>query len=205
MIIQLRRWLPQRYLVLVADSSYAVLELLHFCQSLHHPVTLITRLRLDAALFLPAPPRRLGQLGRPRIVGQRLPTLKSLLDRPETAWESIVVNWYDGSSRSVEINSATAVWYNRGKPTVSIRWVLIRDPLGKFEPQALLCTDPDIPARQVIEWFVLRWQLEVTFQEVRAHLGVETQRQWSDRAIARTTPLSLACSPGPLWQPTCSN
>jgi hypothetical protein len=68
-----------------------------------------------------------------------------------------------------------------------------------------LCTDPDIPARQVIEWFVLRWQLEVTFQEVRAHLGVETQRQWSDRAIARTTPLSLACSPGPLWQPTCSN
>jgi hypothetical protein len=188
MIIQLRRWLPQRYLVLVADSSYAVLEVLHFCQSLAHPVTLITRLRLDAALFLPAPPRRPGQLGRPRIVGQRLPTLKSLLDRPETAWESIVVNWYDGSSRSVEINSATAVWYNRGKPTVSIRWVLIRDPFGKFKPQALLCTDPDVPACQVIEWFVLRWQLEVTFQEVRAHLGVETQRQWSDRPIARTTP-----------------
>jgi hypothetical protein len=188
MIIQLRRWLPQRYLVLVADSSYAVLELLHFCQSPAHPVTLITRLRLDAALFLPAPSRRPGQLGRPRKVGQRLPKLKSLLDRPETAWENIVVNWYDGSSRSVEINSTTAVWYNRGKPTVPIRWVLIRDPLGKFEPQALLCTDPEVPARQVIEWFVLRWQLEVTFQEVRAHLGVETQRQWSDRAIARTTP-----------------
>jgi hypothetical protein len=98
------------------------------------------------------------------------------------------VNWYDGNSRLVEINSAAAVWYNRGKPTVSIRWVLIRDPFGKFEPQALLCTDPDVPAPQVIEWFVLRWQLEVTFQEVRAHLGVETQRQWSDLAIARTTP-----------------
>jgi hypothetical protein len=66
--------------------------------------------------------------------------------------------------------------------------VLIRDPFGKFEPQALLCTDPEVPARQIIEWFVLRWQLEVTFQEVRAHLGVETQRQWSDRAIGRTTP-----------------
>jgi hypothetical protein len=116
MIIQLRRWLPQRYLVLVADSSYAVLELLHFCQSLDQPVTLITRLRLDAALFLPAPPRRPGQLGRPRIVGQRLPKLKSLLDHPETAWESIVVKWYDGCSRSVEINSATAVWYNRASP-----------------------------------------------------------------------------------------
>jgi hypothetical protein len=192
MIIQLRRWLPQRYLVLVADSSYAVLELLHFCQSLAHPVTFITRLRLDAALFLPAPPRRPGQLGRPRKVGQRLPTLKSLLDRPETAWESIEVNWYDGSSRPVEISSGTAVWYHRGKPSVSIRWVLIRDPLGKFEPQALLCTDPEVPARQVIEWFVLRWQLEVTFQEVRAHLGVETQRQWSDLAVGRTTP-ALFC------------
>jgi len=188
MIIQLRRWLPQRYLVLVADSSYAVLELLHFCQSLAHPVTFITRLRLDAALFLPAPPRRPGQLGRPRKVGQRLPTLKSLLEQPETVWESINVNWYDGSSRPLEVSSGTAVWYNRGKPSVPIRWVLIRDPFGKFEPQALLCTDPEVPASQAIEWFVLRWQLEVTFQEVRAHLGVETQRQWSDLAIARTTP-----------------
>jgi hypothetical protein len=188
MIIQWRRWLPQRYLVLVADSSYAVLELLHFCQSLAHPVTFITRLRLDAALFLPAPPRRSGQLGRPRKVGRRLPTLKSLLDHPATLWESMEVDWYDGSARLVEISSGTAVWYNRGKPSVPIRWVLIRDPFGKFEPQALLCTDPEVPARQVIEWFVLRWQLEVTFQEVRAHLGVATQRQWSDRAIARTTP-----------------
>jgi hypothetical protein len=188
MIIQLRRWLPQRYLVLVADSSYAVLELLHFCQSLAHPVTFVTRLRLDAALFLPAPPRRPGQMGRPRKVGQRLPTLKSLPERPETVWESVEVNWYDGGSRQVEVSSDTAVWYNRGKPSVPIRWVLIRDPFGKFEPQALLCTDPEVPARQVIEWFVMRWQLEVTFQEVRAHLGVETQRQWSDRAIARTTP-----------------
>jgi hypothetical protein len=188
MIIQLRRWLPQRYLVLVADSSYAVLELLHFCQSLAHPVTFITRLRLDAALFLPASPRRPGQLGRTRKVGQRLPTLKSLLDRPDTVWESIEVNWYDGESRQVEVSSGTAAWYHRGKPIVPIRWVLIRDPFGKFEPQALLCTDPEVPARQIIEWFVLRWQLEVTFQEVRAHLGVETQRQWSDRAIGRTTP-----------------
>ena len=189
MIIQLRRWLLQRYLVLVADSSYTVLELLHFCQSLVHPVTFITRLRLDAALFLPAPPRRPGQLGRPRKVGQRLPTLKSLLDRPETAWESIEVNWYDGGgSRRVAVSSDTALWYNRGKPSVPIRWVLIRDPFGQFEPQALLCTDPEVPAQQIIERFVLRWQLEVTFQEARAHLGVETQRQWSDRAIARTTP-----------------
>jgi len=191
MIIQLRRWLPQRYLVLVGDSSYAVLELLHFCQTMAHPVTFITRLRLDAALYEPAPHRNPGQKGRPRKVGQRLPTLKSLLDRPETIWESTEVNWYDGGSRQLAVSSGTAVWYNRGKPVVPIRWVLIRDPFAKFEPQALLCTDPEVPASQVVEWFVLRWQLEVTFQEVRTHLGVETQRQWSDLAIARTTPALL--------------
>lgn len=188
-IIQLRRWLPERYLVLVADSSYAVLELLHFCQSLVHPVTFITRLRLDAALFEPAPPRKPRQMGRPRLKGKRLPSLQERLDCAETAWAEVTANWYDGTQRTLQITSDTAVWYNSGKPPVAIRWVLIRDPLAEFEPQALLCTDVNVDPVQIIEWFVLRWQLEVTFQEARTHLGVETQRQWSERAIARTTPV----------------
>jgi hypothetical protein len=191
MIIQLRRWLPHRPLVLVADSTYAVLELLHFCQSLVHPVTFITRLRLDAALFEPAPPRLPGQLGRSRLKGQRLPTLKQLLSSPTTKWAEVTVNWYDGTIRSLQIASSTAVWYHTGLPAVPIRWVLIRDPFGGFEPQALLCTQLSVEPVQIIEWFVLRWQLEVTFQEVRTHLGVETQRQWSDLAIGRTTPALL--------------
>jgi hypothetical protein len=74
---------------------------------------------------------------------------------------------------------------------VSIRWVLICDPDGKFESQALLSTDPDADPVQIVEWFVQRWQLEVTFEEARAHLGIETQRQWSDLAILRTTPVLL--------------
>jgi hypothetical protein len=191
MIIQLRRWLPHRCLVLVADSSYAVLELLHFCQSLTHPVIFITRLRLDAALFQPAPPRIPGQMGRPRRKGPRLPTLQQLLSRATTQWTEVTVNWYDGTPRRLQIASSTAVWYHSGLPVVPIRWLLIRDPLGEFEPQALLCTELSIQPTQIIQWFVLRWQLEVTFQEVRAHLGVETQRQWSDLAIARTTPALL--------------
>ena len=76
-------------------------------------------------------------------------------------------------------------------PIVPIRWVLIRDPLGKFDPQGLLCTDPAQDPIQVLRWFVQRWQVEVTFREVRDHLGVETQRQLSDKAIARTTPCLL--------------
>ena len=95
------------------------------------------------------------------------------------AWASAVVAWYDGTTRAVELTSQTAVWYRSGKPPVLIRWVLVRDPQGEFTPQALLCTDPSADPTQILEWFVLRWQLEVTFQKVRAHLGVETQRQWS--------------------------
>ncbi len=99
--------------------------------------------------------------------------------------------WYDGSVRTLELASQTAVWYHCGKPPAPIRWVLIRDPRGELATQALLCTDPAVAPAQILEWFMLRWQLEVTFQEVRAHLGVETQRQWSDRAIARTTPVLM--------------
>ena len=188
MVLQLRRWLPNRPLVLVGDSGYAVLDLLHFCQSLREPVTFITRLRLDAGLYAPAPPRRPGQNGRPRVKGARLPTLKELLDQPTLAWTSQPVGWYDGSVRTLELASQTAVWYHSGKPPVPIRWVLVRDPRGQLATQAPLCTDPAVAPVRILEWFVLRWQLEVTFQEVRAHLGVETQRQWSDRAITRTTP-----------------
>jgi hypothetical protein len=81
------------------------------------------------------------------------------------------------------------VWYHTGKPPVSIRWVLVRDSCGKYEPIALLSTDTTLCPNQIANWYVRRWRMEVTFEAVRAHLGVETQRQWSDKAIARTTPM----------------
>ena len=168
------------------------MDLLHFCQSLPQPVTFITRLRLDAGLYEPAPARRPGQNGRPRVKGRRLPMLRELIDHSTVVpWEQVAAAWYDGATRTVEISSQTAVWYHTGKPPVPIRWVLIRDPQGEFAPQALLCTSLAVAPAQILEWFVLRWQLEVTFHETRAHLGVETQRQWSDRAIARTTPILM--------------
>jgi hypothetical protein len=189
MIKQVRRWLTDTPLVVVGDSTYAVLDLLHACQTLLNPVTVIARLRLDAALYEPAPAYQ-GK-GRPRKKGKRLPTLQTLLTRPDTVWQTVTVRWYGGIQRTILIASGTAVWYHSGKPPVPIRWVLIRDPLGEFEPQAILCTDLDVSPSQIVEWFVLRWQVEVTFHEARTHLGIETQRQWSDLAIARTTPVLL--------------
>jgi hypothetical protein len=192
MVSQLRRWLPDHPLVLVADSTYAVLSLLHHCASLSRPVTVITRLRLDARLFAPPPPRAPGTNGRPRKVGSRQPSLAAVLADPATKWRRLLVpRWYSQGPRRVEIVSATALWYHTGQPAVPIRWVLIRDPQGKFAPQALLCTDLSATPLQIISWFIRRWQMETTFQAVRTHLGVETQRQWNEQAIARTTPALL--------------
>lgn len=192
MIRQLRRWLPERGLVVVADSSYSVLDLLACAASMIEPVAIVTRLRLDAALYDPAPLRKPGTNGRPRKKGARQPTLLKQLDDPSTLWQNLTVAWYGGTTRAVELASETAVWYHNGLPPVAIRWVLIRDPQGQFDPQALLCTEQQAGAQAILEWFVLRWQMEVTFHEVRTHLGVETQRQWSDLAILRSTPALLA-------------
>jgi len=191
-LLLLRRWLPGRALVIVADSGYAAIALLARCARLANPIAIVTRLRLDAALYEAAPPRQPGQRGRPRKKGKRLPALAARLGDPATAWAVITVaSWYGEGPRVVEIASDTAVWYHNGLPPVPIRWVLVRDPQGRFDPQALLCTDPASDPAQILAWFVLRWQLEVTFEEVRRHLGVETQRQWSDLAILRTTPALL--------------
>jgi hypothetical protein len=192
MIGQLRRWLPDRCLYLVADSEYAVIELLAHALSLAHPVYMITRLRLDAGLYAPAPPRKPGTIGRPRVKGKRLPKLEQIAVDPKTVWRRArVARWYSQGAREVELVSDTCVWYHPGKPVVPLRYVLIRDPKQRFRTQALLCTDLEVRPEQILSWFVLRWQLETTFEEVRAHLGVETQRQWNDLAIARTTPVLL--------------
>ncbi len=193
MLKQVRRWLPHRHLVVVADSSFAALELLSAVSQMKSPMHLVTRLRLDAALYQPSPPRQPKQMGRPRKVGKRLPTLKALLENPYTPWQTVVVkDWYAHGEYTLQIASHTAVWYHTGLPALPIRWLLVKDPKGKFEPQALLCTDLLAQPMQILQWFRQRWQVEVTFEEVRSHLGVETQRQWSNLAILRTTPALLA-------------
>jgi hypothetical protein len=132
-----------------------------------------------------------GGVGRPRVVGKRQPTLKQRLASPKTRWRRLlVVGWYGRGERIVEIVSGTALWNNPGH-RVAIRYVVVRDPAGELAPQAFLCTDLDADPLDILRWFVRRWSIEVTFAKVRRHLGVETQRQWSDLAIARTTPFLL--------------
>ena len=190
MILQLRRWLPNRLIIIVADSSYSVIELL---DSVRNHVCVITRLRLDAALYDFVPPRPKGKRGPRRKKGKRLKTLRERLDDPKTNWSKITIpKWYNHGSKQMLVASGMAIWYHSGMPPVPIRWVLIKDPNGIIKPAALLSTKMDLTSFEIINFFIRRWTVEVTFEELRAHLGVETQRQWSDLAIARSTPILMA-------------
>jgi len=192
LVLQARRWLPKRPLVVVADSSFAVIELLWQLRQLKNPVCMIVRFRMDAALYEPAK-NTPGQKGRPRKKGKRLPTLEKVAEDKHTRWKRLTVReWYGEKERKIEITSGTAVWSHSGKPALPISWVIVRDPKHIFKTQALLCTDLNISAEQIIQWFVRRWQVEVTFHEVRTHLGVETQRQWAELSILRSTPALLS-------------
>lgn len=190
MISLVRRWLPDRCIRLVGDTAYSVLELGLHATAQH--VTLITTGRLDAVLHEPPPERTRQTIGRPRVVGKRLPALEQVLQNPETAWQRLTLDWYGEGKRTLEFSTGTALWYRFGSAPSPIRWVLTRDPLGKRPSKAFFSTDPAQSAEEIIKDFMKRWSLEVTFEEGRAHLGIETQRQWSDRAIERSTPLLFA-------------
>lgn len=186
LVMVVRRWLPDLAIKVIGDGAYSVIELGLTC--VKQSVSLIAPLRLDARLFAPPPPPKPHQRGRPRVVGKRLPPLSTVVSDPKTAWETITVTWYGGTERTLEVTSGTALWYSTGTAPLPIRWVLTRDPEGKGEPKAYFSTDQAQCAAEIVEDVVKRWPIEVTYEESRAHLGVETQRQWSDLAIERSTP-----------------
>jgi len=187
MVSLLRRWLPNVPIKLMGDTAYSILELGLHCT--RHHVTLIAPFRLDSVIHQPVEARTKHTIGRPRVVGKRLPSLETVLHDPKAVWQRITVDWYGEGKRAVEICSATALWYRYGSDPLPICWVLTRDPEGKRPPKALFSTDQTQAAEEIVLDFMKRWSLETTFEEGRAHLGLETQRQWSDLAIERTTPL----------------
>jgi hypothetical protein len=189
MMKQVRRWLPDRRLVLVVDGGFAAVALALAC--VKHRVAMVSRLRWDAALYHPPGPQSKGKRGPKPLKGARQRSLQSWAERADTPWETVDVDWYGGQQKQLWVFSRTALWYTPRLPPVPIRYVLVADPEGKRRMEAFFCTDLDATPVEILPWVVMRWSLEVTFEEGRAHLGLETQRQWSDQAIARTTPILL--------------
>ena len=187
MIRVVRRWLPHDAITVLGDQAYSVVELGQACRQC--AVRLIAPLRLDAVLHDTPPMRQPGTRGRPRFKGRRLPSLAARLEDAATPWESLSVLWHDDRMQEVQVCSDTALWYRSGQPPLPIRWVLVRR--HDQPPRAFFSTCPDDRATDIVSAYLKRWSIETTFEESRAHLGFETQRQWSDLATERTTPCLL--------------
>jgi hypothetical protein len=183
------RWLKRKAWILVGDGAYACMALAKYC--VKSGATLISRLRLDAQLYEAPEAKKKGERGRNRVKGKRI-QLKELLVDPSQVWQTLTVKWYGGEQRTIECLTFECLWYHAGELPLKLRIVLVKTPNGKNEAETFFSTNLTNSPTQIIEWFVLRWNIEVTFAETRAHLGIETQRQWSDQAIARTTPLLMA-------------
>lgn len=192
MIKQVRRWLPNHPIVIVGDGAYAAVKLALCCIGLPAPVSLVSRLRLDARLYDFPPPDQPGKRGPKPKKGDKQPSLLERIKDQSTEWFPIAIDWYEGVKYDLEIFSGISLWYTPGFNPVTIKWVVVRDPAARLRTEAFFSTDLEASAEQILTWFILRWNIEVTFEELRAHLGVETQRQWSDLAIARTTPALFA-------------
>lgn len=190
MVLQVRRWVGKmRSLILVGDGGFAAGQLAIDC--IRYGVTLVSRLKMNAALFDFPAEKRPGQRGRVAKKGVKLKNFKQMLSLEGLPWKEMEVVGYGGEKRMAHVVSDTCMWGADGTTPIPIRWVLVVDPKGKLDPLPLMSTDPLMTPERMVELFVDRWGLEVTFEETREHLGVETQRQWSDRAIARSTPVLM--------------
>jgi hypothetical protein len=188
---QVRRWLPGREIVLVVDGGLVAHQSASRCAGYREPIAYISRLQMNARLFDPPMPKTTGKRGRQPIVGPRQSKPQDWLDDPDTPWQQVTLDWYSGKRCTMDVLNGTALWYPASSIPLLIRWVLVRDPSGALRPQVFLCTDLDLDPALILAFVVQRWSVEVTFEEVRAHLGFETQRQWNDLAIARISPLIL--------------
>lgn len=187
--LQARRWAPGRRVVLTLDGGFASVALAAACR--RHGIALVCRLKINAALYDPPVEPPPGRRGRKPKKGPRQPSPERRAASADEVWSEVEVAWYGGRPKAMRVLTGLGLWDAPRIEPVPIRYVVARDPEGAHRDAAYLCTDVELPPARVLEYVVQRWSQEVTFEEMRAHLGMETQRQWSDRAIARTTPVLL--------------
>lgn len=184
----LRRWAPTRDIIFLVDGAFASFELLKEAATLQ--IALVSRLRINARVYhYPTIPPK-GTRGPKPKKGKKLPSLKSMAEDPNTVWEEHQMEWYQKGFKSFRYFSSTALWYKPKHDPIEIRYVVVWLN-GSKTPQAFFSNQVYWSPIKILEQYMLRWNLEVTFEEAREHLGVETQRQWSDLAIQRTTPILM--------------
>lgn len=189
MLMQIVRWLKNAPIILVGDGGFACGELAWRCLKLK--ISLITRLKMNAGLYDFPPPDVPGKRGRKKIRGTKLFSFREMIGMPDLGWTDIIVEGYGQKKKKLKYISNVSLWGGDGFFPVPVRWVLAVDPEGELDPLPLMSTNLNLAPEKIVALYIQRWNLEVTFEEVREHMGVETQRQWSDKAIARTTPILI--------------
>jgi hypothetical protein len=190
MVMQLVRFAPRVPFILVGDGAFACAKLAWTC--FKYNIALVSRLKMNARIYALPEETPAGKRGRKPKKGQRLISFKEMLKMEDLPWEEVEIAGYDGKKKKIKYLTNTSMWGADGFCPIAIRWVLVKDPTGDMDPLPLMSTDVNLTAIKIIELYVDRWGLEVTFLEAREHLGIETQKQWSDKAIERTTPILMS-------------
>jgi hypothetical protein len=193
LMIVMLRWFPQRKFVLLGDGGFSTFDLASLASQHHDRLTLVTRFYDDAALCAkPRVKEKYGfKMGRPARYGTKLMNPAQTVAKAGDRLTHANVCWYGGGRRDVRLLSGVGGWYRSRFPIVGVRWVFVKDTTGTHRDEYLMSTDPRMTADQIVSLYTLRWPLEVTFQEARLHLGIETPRLRSEKAVLRMMPLLM--------------
>jgi hypothetical protein len=191
MLVVLLRWFPERRFVFVGDGGYGTHPLASFAHRHRQRLALVSRFYADANLYaLPAPRQTRGRskkgAGRPRVKGRKLPKPEAVVRRARR--QRLQVAWYGGGQRNIEVVTQTGHWYKAGAGLVPVRWVYVHDRTGTHRDEYFFSTEVNLSAKEIVEAYTRRWNIETTFQEMRTWLKVEKTRGWREKTVLRTAP-----------------
>jgi hypothetical protein len=177
-------WFPQRTFLFIGDPTYGTHEVARFVGRHRDRLTPVSKLHPQANLFEPPPPYT-GK-GRPRVKGRPLPKPSQAAQAARR--QRLTVDWYGGGTRRVEVVTGRGHWYKSGRGLAPLGWVFAHDKSGTHRDEYFFSTDPALDPRGLIGHYTARWNIETTFQELRAYLGLETTRGWCRNTVLRAAP-----------------
>jgi DDE superfamily endonuclease len=190
LVAALLHWFPDRKFVVLGDGGYASHDLARFCHRHRERLALVSKFVPGAALYaLPPKTKKSKTTGRPRVKGKKLKSPEAVV--ASSRLRKTRVSWYGASKRAVQICEGRGQWYRAAEGLVPVHWVFVRDVQGTRRDEYFFTTHNGFTAEQIVTLYTLRWNLEVTFQELRAHLGFETPRQWVEKSVLRMAPCLL--------------
>jgi len=183
----LLRWFPDRHFVFAGDQTYGSHEMAALAPRTDNRLHVVSKFHSDANLYEP-PPADTGK-GRPRVKGAKLLAPRQVVaTAPRTR---LNVAWYGGGRRDVEVVTGTGYWYKSGQGLAPVRWVYVHDLTGTHRDEYFYSTDVAMTPQEIIEEYTGRWNIETTFEEARAYLGLESTRGWCERTVLRAEPCLL--------------